>query len=106
MGPAQAGASNKCPVGFQSMVSTVQNSTSKPLIVTEFGQACCATHGACENCPASSTGYDEDILNIATAQNVSWLPWAWRPSARGPNTNTCQDLNGGGTQGSALSHPT
>ena len=92
MGPAQAGAANKCPAGFADMAGAVKNATSKPLIITEFGQACCSTHGACEDCPASSTGYDEDVLTTAKSLGMSWLPWAWRPSAGGPNTQTCEDI--------------
>ena len=99
MGPNQAGATNKCPMGFESMLMTVFNATDKPAIITEFGQGCQATHGAAESCPGSYEGrllgYDETILTIATKYNVSWLPWAWRPMAKGPNTKTCQDANGG-----------
>ena len=46
MGPAQAGASNKCPAGFRGLVSEVVSKTDRPLIITEFGQACCPTAGA------------------------------------------------------------
>lgn len=109
MGPAQAGAKNKCPMGFATMVKNVQSGTDKPLIVTEFGQACCATHGQCESCAPSSSGmgYDEQLLETCREHNVSWLPWAWRPSAGGPNTKTCQDVNGGSDPaGKSLAHPT
>ena len=106
MGPAQAGASNKCPAGFESFVETLKLSTDKPMIITEFGQACCSTHGECEHCPASGWGYDEEILNTCVANRVSWLPWAWRPSAAGDGGGSgCQDLNGA-SGGKSLEHPT
>ena len=108
MGPAQAGASNKCPAGFRELVSEVVSKTDRPLIITEFGQACCpTTGGVCEHCPSSDHGYDEEILIIAQENKMSWLPWAWRPTAAGPNPKTCQDVNGGGPDGNdGLTHPT
>lgn len=106
MGPAQAGASNKCPSGFDAMLNEVHSNTDKPTIITEFGQACCATAGACESCPASSNGYDEDVLMACNKYDTSWLPWAWRPAASNPGPN-CQDLNGGTSPpGFSLIHPT
>jgi len=111
MGPAQAGAMDKCADGFEQHVFRILNSTDKPIIITEFGQACCPTDGACESCPATFNGtvmgYDQSLLTIATKNGVSWLPWAWRPGAGGMNTGTCEDLNGGGTPpGTGLAHPT
>lgn len=101
MGPNQAGDSKKCPAGFESYVSTLMTGTGKPTIITEFGQGCNPTHGASESCPADTMGYDERILTIAQKNGVSWLPWAWRPMAGGPNPKTCQDVNGG-NNGTAL----
>ncbi len=110
MGPDQAGASNKCPAGFAAMAANVKKNTNKPLIITEFGQACCATHAACEQCPASANGYDEDVLITAKSLGASWLPWAWRPSASGLNTATCEDIgvdaSANATFPSVLAHPT
>jgi hypothetical protein len=109
MGPNQAGDSKKCPAGFETAVQTVLEGTDKPLIITEFGQSCNPTHGAAENCPGEYDGkvmgYDETILTICEKYAVSWLPWAWRGPAKGPNTRTCQDMNGG-NEGSALYHAT
>jgi hypothetical protein len=111
MGPNQASESNKCPAGFESLVQQMINGTKKPIIITEFGQGCQPTHGASENCPGTyegkTMGYDETILTIAEKYSVSWLPWAWRPMASGPNTKTCQDVNGGtAPAGLSLFHPT
>jgi hypothetical protein len=51
------------------------------------------------SCPAAMVGYDEAILTIATAHNISWLPWAWRGPNTAPyayNNRTCEDVNGRG----------
>lgn len=111
MGPNQAGAANKCPAGFEGMVTKLLNETSKPIISTEFGQACCSTNGACESCPGTfdgkNMGYDESIISISVKYGLSWLPWAWRSGAAGPNAHTCQDVNGGiSPPGLSLAHPT
>lgn len=111
MGPNQAGDDKKCPAGFERNVQQMINSTDKPIIITEFGQGCQPTEGASEKCPGTyegkSIGYDETILTIADKYSVSWLPWAWRPMASGPNTKTCQDVNGGtDPAGLSLAHPT
>lgn len=90
-------APNKCPSGYASMVQTLVNGTNKPLIITEFGQGCSPTHGPGSGCQDTGMGYDETILSISKQYSVSWLPWAWRPEANGPNTQSCQDLNGGTT---------
>jgi hypothetical protein len=84
--------------------------TDRPAIITEFGQACCpAHHGACERCSptyhGTAMGYDEQILTIATAYNVSWLPWGWRPPAANGAGRKCEDLNGGNAFGTALAGP-
>jgi hypothetical protein len=111
MGPNQAGDDKKCPAGFESRVQQLINATDKPIILTEFGQGCNPTEGAAEKCPGTyegkAMGYDETILTIAEKYSVSWLPWAWRPMATGPNTKTCQDVNGGtDPAGLSLTHPT
>jgi hypothetical protein len=111
MGPNQASESDKCPAGFESLVQKVINGTDKPIIITEFGQGCQPTEGASESCPGTydgkTMGYDETILTIAEKYSVSWLPWAWRPIASGPNTKNCQDVNGGtDPAGLSLVHPT
>eukprot|EP00041_Stephanoeca_diplocostata_P015625 m.299096 g.299096 ORF g.299096 m.299096 type:complete len:451 (-) comp20103_c0_seq1:333-1685(-) len=108
MGPNQAGDSTKCPMGFEAHLQKL-TSTGRPTIVTEFGQACCSTNGACESCPGAyngtAMGYDEQIAVIARAYGASWLPWSWRPAAAGAG-NACMDLNGGNANGTALVHPT
>jgi hypothetical protein len=111
MGPNQAGDDKKCPVTFESYVEKLITGTGKPVIITEFGQSCQPTEGAAENCNGTyegkTMGYDETILTIAQKHGVSWLPWAWRPMATGPNTKNCQDVNGGtDPAGLSLSHPT
>jgi len=111
MGPNQAGDDKKCPAGFESRVQQLINGTDKPIIITEFGQGCQPTEGGAESCPGTydgkTMGYDETILTIAQKYSVSWLPWAWRPLATGPNTKNCQDANGGtDPAGLSLAHPT
>jgi len=108
MGPNQAGDPTKCPSGFESLILKVNGATKRPSIITEFGQQCCPTSaGVCEHCPSDTLGYDEHIITIAQNYSLSWLPWAWRPAAGGPNTKTCQDLNGGtDPAGLSLAHPT
>lgn len=111
MGPNQAGDNKKCPSNFENYLQTVIDGTDKPLIITEFGQSCQPTKGAAEQCESTyegkTMGYDEAILVIANKHSVSWLPWAWRPMAAGPNTKTCQDVNGGlDPAGLSLAHPT
>lgn len=107
MGPNQAGDNKKCPAGFEAYLKQVFNGTDKPAIITEFGQGCQPTSAASESCPSDTMGYDERILTVAQKYSVSWLPWAWRPMAAGPNTKNCQDLNGGtDPAGLSLSHPT
>eukprot|EP00051_Salpingoeca_urceolata_P011188 m.138240 g.138240 ORF g.138240 m.138240 type:complete len:423 (-) comp17021_c0_seq1:8-1276(-) len=98
MGPAQAGSTSKCPAGVSSMLAQVEAGSDRPMIFTEFGQTCCATHGTCEHCAqtGNSKGYDETLLDLALAHGVSWLPWAWRPAASNKGSGgNCQDLNGG-----------
>jgi len=111
MGPHQAGDSKKCPVNFEGYIQKLVNGTDKPVIITEFGQSCQPTEGGAEQCSGTyegkTMGYDEAILTIAQKYSVSWLPWAWRPMAAGPNTKNCQDVNGGtDPAGLSLAHPT
>jgi hypothetical protein len=111
MGPNQASDTKKCPAGLESRVQQIINATDKPLIFTEFGQSCQPTVGADFSCPGTyegkAMGYDEIILTIAEKYSASWLPWAWRPMAAGPNTKNCQDVNGGtDPAGLSLAHPT
>jgi len=111
MGPNQAGDLKKCPSTFETYLQTVFNATDRPAIVTEFGQQCQPTAGAAEHCEGTydgkTMGYDEAVMTIASKYGVSWLPWAWRPIANGPNTKTCMDVNGGtDPAGLSLAHPT
>ena len=92
------------------MVEAVQSSTNKPVIITEFGQFCCDTNGACYKYPGTwngvKMGYDEAILTISQDKNVSWTPWSWRPTNQGNyEGHECQDLNGN-ADAVTLSHPT
>jgi hypothetical protein len=110
MGPNQAGDSKKCPTNFEQYVTAVLSATNKPAIVTEFGQGCNPTHGAAEQCEGeydgTAMGYDETIVTIADKHAVSWMPWAWKGTAKGPNANNCQDINGGDEFGNSLYSPT
>ena len=56
MGPVQNGDNRKCPENFEGYLQDLHNRTNKPIIVTEFGQACCPTDGPCEGCPAFTRG--------------------------------------------------
>jgi len=84
---------DKTPVIFEDYVNRVQINTKFPVIMTEFGQYCCATNGDCydyigkyEN---KSMGYNEALLTIAAKLNISWTAWAWRPYATTFNDSTC-----------------
>lgn len=88
-------APNKCPAGYESLLKELVSSTHKPIIVTEFGQACSPTDGPGQGCPSTGMGYDETIISISAKYSVSWLPWAWQPSSKAPNFRNCQTLNGG-----------
>lgn len=106
MGAPQAGASQKCPAGFEAYVKQVASQTEFPMIITEFGQHCCPTGaGQCYNCPSSSIGYDDQLLATCQKYSVSWLPWAWRPSGVNSSGPSCQDLNGGNAEGTELAGP-
>ena len=106
MGPNQAGDNKKCPAGFEAMLEQLFNGTDKPAIITEFGQGCQPTSAASEQCPTATVGYDEAVIMTCEKYGVSWLPWAWKPMAGGPNTKNCQDLNGGtDPAGLSLAHP-
>lgn len=109
MGPNQAGDSKKCAQNFETYAKKVLDGTDKPVIITEFGQSCNPTHGAAEECSAEydgkTMGYDETILTIADKYGLSWMPWAWRGPAKGPNTKNCQDINGGDEFGTSLVSP-
>jgi len=67
------------------MVTAIQGGTNKPMILTEFGQFCCATDGECYNYPGTwngvAMGYAEAIMTIAKTNGISWTPWSWRPGA-------------------------
>jgi len=69
MGPNQSGDSKKTADGFEAMVKQMQAGTDAPLIVTEFGQFCCDTHGKCFGYDGTwngkKMGYDEAIVNIS-----------------------------------------
>lgn len=111
MGPNQHGDSKKCPGSFETYLTTVLSNTDKPAIITEFGQSCNAVEGPAEECEGTydgkEMGYDHIIVTIADKHAVSWLPWAWKPMATGPNTKNCQDVNGGtDPAGLSLAHPT
>jgi len=83
MGPNQAGDKKKTADGFEDMVKEMHAGTDAPLIVTEFGQFCCDTHGSCYGYEGTwdgkKMGYDEAIINISQQYGVSWTPWAWKP---------------------------
>lgn len=107
MGPNQAGDSKKCPANFETYL-TAALATGKPAIITEFGQGCNPTHDAAEQCDGvydgKTMGYDETIVTIADKHGVSWLPWAIRGPASGPNPKNCQDMRA--ADGKGLVSPT
>jgi len=96
MGPMQQGDSSKSAAGFDAQVAQVLPA-GRPVIVTEFGQYCCARDGACFAYPGTwkgaAMGYVEAILQICSQRNVSWLGWAWRPQAEAANCDG-PDMNG------------
>ena len=75
MGAPQAGDLTKCPDGFEHHVKNIMDSTDKPVIVTEFGQACCPTHGACERCSAqwngTTMGFVDAFLRVVNPQQAT-----------------------------------
>ena len=109
MGQTQAGDKKKTADGFENIVKQVQAGTSKPVIITEFGQFCCDTDGSCfdynGNWDGHNIGYSEAIIRISQKYGVSWTPWSWRPMAPDYESHACQDVNGDGT-GLGLAHPT
>merc|ERR1719410_2240081 len=107
MGPNQAGDSKKCADNFETYLKVVLEGTDRPAIITEFGQRCNPTSGYSEQCTGTydAMGYDNAVVTIADKYAVSWLPWAWRPMASGPNSKTCQDVNGGDSTGTSLVSP-
>ena len=63
----QAGATNKCQDGFEAMLKQVmQGGSDLPFIITEFGQTCCATGGACESCPPTYDGKPMGCVRVYT----------------------------------------
>ena len=84
-GPVQAKKAYKNAEGFEKMVKAITEATTKPVILTEFGQFCCDTDGECYNYPGEwngvKMGYAEAIIRIADTYGASWLPWSWRPAA-------------------------
>ena len=110
MGQYQAGDTKKNPDGFEKMVQLMHGATDAPLIVTEFGQFCCETHGSCYDYNGfwndKKMGYVEAIIQISQKYSVSWTPWSWRPAANEVGGNQCADLNTGDTSGTELANPT
>ena len=103
MGSNQAGDWQKSADGFKQLVDQVKSGTNKPMIMTEFGQFCCDTHGSCYQYNGSfegqQMGYVEAVMSIAAANGISWTPWAWRPGAseagwEGHNCTACVGLPG------------
>jgi hypothetical protein len=108
MGPNQAGDQTKCAAGFEALLEVVEKNTTKPSIITEFGQSCCGTDAPCEQCPGTyhgvAMGYDEMIIQIAEKHGVSWLPWAWIPGASSSDGDgkLCLNANAGNANGTVL----
>jgi len=66
--------------------------------MTEFGQFCCESDGACYCYPGTwndvTMGFNEALMTISTELGVSWTPWSWRPATSGDyQTHECQDMN-------------
>ena len=71
-------------------IQEIISQTSKPIILTEFGQFCCETDGKCGlyegTWGGEQMGYAEAIVRISQQYAISWTPWAWRPGAsKNPN---------------------
>lgn len=94
MGPMQQSDIAKSASGFEGLVKSL---AGMPLIVTEFGQYCCPSDGACYafdgQWQGQKMGYVEAILQICAQYNVSWMGWAWRPQATAASCDS-PDMNG------------
>eukprot|EP01062_Namystynia_karyoxenos_P066001 TRINITY_DN60025_c0_g1_i1.p1 TRINITY_DN60025_c0_g1~~TRINITY_DN60025_c0_g1_i1.p1 ORF type:complete len:440 (+),score=137.86 TRINITY_DN60025_c0_g1_i1:163-1320(+) len=102
MGPNQAGDPKKNAQGFDQLAAAVMSGAPRPVVLTEFGQSCCAADGACfaydGEWGGKPMGYVEAIITIAFNRGISWMPWAWRPQAATSNCEAGQaagnDING------------
>lgn len=100
MGPDQSGDQGKSADNFEALVAYMQKNIARPLILTETGQYCCATNGACYLYPGTyqgeTMGYLEAVLEIAKKQELSWTLWGWRPNTNGacsgPDANNGNEL--------------
>lgn len=102
MGPNQAGATEKNADGFENHCKNIVENTDKPIILTEFGQFCCDTDGACYDYNGTwdghTFGYNEAIINISNKYGASWMPWAFRPITNDSySDHECEDINADGT---------
>lgn len=115
MGPYQAGDPSKNVAGFSAHLDALMNAPRRrPVMVTEFGQYCCATSGACYQYSGvwngRPMGYVEALLEVMAARDVSWTVWGWRPGTGGdcnqPDANTGDSLfspvNGAGANYATL----
>ena len=77
----------------EAYIQEIQSSTDKPVILTEFGEFCCETNGACGLFEGSWDGHDmgyaEAIIYIADTYGLSWTPWSWRPGAQQSENAHC-----------------
>jgi hypothetical protein len=84
MGPYQKDDPSKNIDGYEARVDRVLEGTGRPLIITEFGQYCCAADGACYLYDGvydgDAMGFTEAVLTVNVKYGVSWTAWAWRPN--------------------------
>ena len=120
MGPYQDcdPAFDKTPAGFANSVAALR-AARRPTIITEFGQYCCpdpanegVSSGGCSDGAGAAgasydglfegkpTGYNDAILSVAGASNVSWTAWAWVPGGTSTAGGSCAFpmVNDGGTR--------
>lgn len=100
MGPLQQSDTAKSAVGFATRLEQVLVQTKRPVVVTEMGQFCCASEGACFQYPGTfngkSMGYVRALLTEMQATQTSWTAWAYRPGTGGdcnqPDMNDGRNL--------------
>lgn len=107
MGPYQKDDSAKNIDGYEQRVERVLTGTGRPLIITEFGQYCCAADGACFLYPGQYDGQDmgftQAVLTVNMKYGVSWTAWAWRPN-QGAGQCLQPDANDGTSLYNAANH--
>ena len=98
MGPLQQGDPGKSATGFATRLNTVLTQAKRPVVVTEFGQFCCASESACFQYPGTfngqSMGYVRALLTEMQNKQTSWTAWGYRPNSGSGDCNQ-PDANDG-----------